>query len=202
VQCVVDDTVSRFGRLDLMFNNAGVGIAGEVRDLEPAHWRRVIDVNLWGTIAGTQAAYRVMLRQGHGHIVNIASLGGLIPFPSSVPYAATKHAVVGLSQSLRAEAQLLGVRVSAVCPAFVESGIYRNSIVVNAQREKVVAAIPFKLVPARVAAVKILDGVARNKAVIVFPWYGRVFWRLYRLHPALLAPMLRQMIADFRAARA
>src|SRR4029434_6628286 len=125
----------------------------------------------WGTIAGTHAAYRAMLRQGHGHIVNVASLGGLIPFPSSVPYAATKHAVVGLSQSLRAEARLLGVRVSVVCPAFVESAIYRDSVVVNAQREKVVPAIPFKLVPARVAAAKILDGVARNKAIIVFPWY-------------------------------
>jgi NAD(P)-dependent dehydrogenase (short-subunit alcohol dehydrogenase family) len=117
---LIDDVAARFGRLDYVFNNAGVSVTGDARDLELAHWRKVIDVNLMGVVHGTHAAYRVMTRQGHGHIVNIASLAGLIPLPTNVPYATSKHAVVGLSLSLRAEGAALGVRVSAVCPGFIE----------------------------------------------------------------------------------
>jgi NAD(P)-dependent dehydrogenase (short-subunit alcohol dehydrogenase family) len=201
VQRLIDATVAAHGGVDYMFNNAGIGIAGEMRDLALEHWRRVLEVNLWGTIAGTHAAYRAMLARRQGHIVNVASLGGLIPFPSGAPYAATKHAIVGLSLSLRAEAEPLGIRVSVVCPAYVESNIYHASAVVNAERDKIIAAIPFRLVPAAVAARKILDGVARNRGIIVFPWYARLFWRLHRLHAALLAPLLRRTVEDFHGAR-
>jgi short-subunit dehydrogenase len=198
---LIDEVVARFGRVDYLFNNAGLGVVGEVRDLELHHWRRVVDVNLWGTIAATHAAYRAMVRQGHGHIVNIASLAGLIGFPSNAPYAATKHALVGLSTSLRAEGEALGVKVSVACPGFVQSNIYQASPVVNAERAKVIAAIPFPLMPASQAASQILDGVARNKAIVVFPGYARLMWRLFRLHAGLLAPVLRKTIADFRNAR-
>jgi short-subunit dehydrogenase len=200
-QRLVDEVVGRFGRLDYLFNNAGLGVVGEVRDLELEHWRRVIDVNLWGTVAATHAAYRVMVRQGRGHIVNIASLAGLIGFPSNAPYTATKHALVGLSTALRAEGEALGVKVSVACPGFVQSNIYHASPMVNAERAKVLATIPFALMPADQAAKQILDGVARNRATIVFPGYARLMWRLFRLHAGLLAPVLRKTIADFRAAR-
>jgi NAD(P)-dependent dehydrogenase (short-subunit alcohol dehydrogenase family) len=200
VQRLVDEVVVRFGRLDYLFNNAGLGVVGEVRDLELEHWRRVVDVNLWGTIAATHAAYRVMVQQGSGHIVNIASLAGLVGFPSNAPYAATKHALVGLSTSLRAEGEALGVKVSVVCPGFVQSNIYRASPVVNAERAKVIETIPFALMPAERAANGILDGVARNRAIVVFPGYARLMY-LFRLHAGLLAPVLRKTIADFRAAR-
>jgi NAD(P)-dependent dehydrogenase (short-subunit alcohol dehydrogenase family) len=111
------------GRLDLLFNNAGIGIGGPVEELTPAHWERALDVNLRGVIHGVQAAYPLMLRQRFGHIVNTASLAGLLPFPLGVPYAMTKHAVVGLSVSLRCEAKTYGVRVSAVCPGVIDTPI-------------------------------------------------------------------------------
>src|SRR5690349_9167787 len=78
VQALVDETVRVHGRLDYMFNNAGIGVSGEVRDLTLDEWRTVIDINLMGVVYGVTAAFPVMIRQGAGHIVNIASLAGLI----------------------------------------------------------------------------------------------------------------------------
>jgi short-subunit dehydrogenase len=118
-----------------MFNNAGVGLVGEVRDLDLEHWQQLLSVNLWGAIYGTISAYQVMVQQGTGHIINVSSIAGLVPTPLGTPYATSKHALVGLSTSLRAEAAGLGVRVSVVCPAFVRTGIYDRNRYVGLRRE-------------------------------------------------------------------
>src|SRR5439155_13844601 len=86
-------------------------------------WHKVFDVNLRGVVNGVQAAYPVMLRQGFGHIVNTASVAGLLPTPTIVSYCAAKHAVVGLSTSLRVEAAEAGVRVSVLCPGAIKTPI-------------------------------------------------------------------------------
>src|SRR3954453_21480548 len=104
VQALVDDTVAEHGRLDLIFNNAGIGVGGDALELTVAHWDRIIDINLRGVVHGVQAAYPVMAREGSGSIVNPASMAGLTQTPFLAPYVATKHAVVGLSLSLREEA--------------------------------------------------------------------------------------------------
>jgi NAD(P)-dependent dehydrogenase (short-subunit alcohol dehydrogenase family) len=95
VHKLVQDTVSAHGRLDFMFNNAGIGISGEIRDLTLDDWRTVIDINLMGVIYGTTAAYAAMLEQRSGHIVNIASLAGLIFPPGLAPYDTAKAGVGG-----------------------------------------------------------------------------------------------------------
>ncbi len=111
VRSVVEDAHRTDGRLDLLFNNAGIGIGGAVEERALSHWEGAIDVNLRGVVHGVAAAYPLMLRQGHGHILNTASVAGLIPSPFLTPYATSKHAVVGLSLSLRAAAAH-GVRVN------------------------------------------------------------------------------------------
>ncbi|HSO75211.1 MAG TPA: SDR family NAD(P)-dependent oxidoreductase, partial [Blastocatellia bacterium] len=176
VQSLVDRVVAEHGRLDYMFNNAGIGVAGEVRDLSIDHWRRIVDINVWGVIYGTTSAYSVMVRQGFGHIVNTASLAGLIGYPTMTPYTTTKYAVVGLSTSLRAEARGLGVKVTAVCPGFIQTGIFDSSTTVRVSMADLVAQLPFKPIGAGKAAQVILRGVARNKAIVVFPLYGRLVW--------------------------
>ncbi len=201
VRAWVDDLAARHGRLDLMINNAGIAIGGDARDLELAHWRRVIDVNQMGVLHGCDAAYKLMARQGEGHIVNISSLSGLVPFPSNVPYGTTKFAVVGLSLGLRAEGEDLGVRVSAVCPGFVESNIYTASESLHVDSAALSADLPFRKVPTAVAAQKILRGIERNQAVIVFPGYARFVWWLFRLDARLLAPQGRDLIRKFRKLR-
>src|SRR3954470_22550620 len=96
VRSFVARVYERHGRLDFMFNNAGVSIGGPTHELDAAHWQRAIDVNLKGVVNGILAAYPRMVEQGFGHIVNTASVAGLAPAVMTAPYSTTKHAVVGL----------------------------------------------------------------------------------------------------------
>jgi NAD(P)-dependent dehydrogenase (short-subunit alcohol dehydrogenase family) len=201
IQELIDKTVSEHGRLDYMFNNAGISVGGEVRDMSLEHWRNVIDVNLLGVLYGTTKAYQVMIKQKFGHIVNTASAWGLTPAPLDASYCTSKHGVVGLSTSLRAEAADLGVKVSVVCPGLVQTEIWETSLILNAKREDALALIPLKMIKATRAAKAILLGVARNKAIIVFPLHARLMWWLYRIHPSILTPLNRKAVRDFRKIR-
>ena len=201
VKALVGEAAVEYGRLDYMFNNAGIGVGGEQRDMPGELWRRVVEVDLMGVVYGTAAAYSLMVRQGYGHIVNTSSMAGLIGMPTAVPYTAAKFGVVGLSTSLRAEAEELGVKVSVVCPGFVESNIFYTSTLLQVDREELLALPLPKKVPAPKAAETILKGVQRNRAIIVFPLLARLFWRLYRLSPSLMVPITRKMIRDFRTIR-
>ena len=196
---VIDDTVTVEGRLDYIFNNAGIAIAGEVRDLSIDHWRRTLDVNLDGVISGSILAYKVMARQGFGHIVNLSSVEGLIPFPLTVPYVTSKFAVLGLSKGLRVEGSDLGIKTSAVCPGFVSTAIFQVSELVGIDREKYMrlAAGPwerFSVTPEECARI-ILKGVTRNKAIIPVTLMIYVMWWLTRLRPTMV---LNKIIKDFR----
>jgi NAD(P)-dependent dehydrogenase (short-subunit alcohol dehydrogenase family) len=186
VRLAIEAAAGREGRLDLVFNNAGISISGEVLAMEAAHWQRIVDVNLWGVIHGVRAAYPLMVEQGFGHIVNTASLAGLLPGPLNVAYAATKHAVVGLSRSLRMEGAGRGVKVSVVCPGLVDTAIIRSGVNLEGPGEKVVARTGLRPYPAERAARQILRGVARNDAVIVFPLHAHVARWLWSLAPWIL----------------
>jgi NAD(P)-dependent dehydrogenase (short-subunit alcohol dehydrogenase family) len=201
VRQLIDETVAEHGQLDYMFNNAGIAIAGELRDLDLEHWARMLDVNLWGVIHGTSAAYRVMCAQGFGHIVNVASAGGLIPTPVLTTYAATKHAVVGLTTSLRVEAAGLGVKVSLVCPGLTQTGLVDTTQAVKVDLEGAFSKLPFVFMDPDDCARVILHGVLHNKGIITVSSHARLTWWLYRLHPSLLNPALFKMVDLVRASR-
>jgi NAD(P)-dependent dehydrogenase (short-subunit alcohol dehydrogenase family) len=198
---LVEETVRAHGRLDYMFNNAGIGVGGEVRDLTLEHWRKAIDINLWGVIYGVVAAYSAMLRQGSGHIVNTSSAAGLIGEPGLAAYSVTKSGVVALSTALRAEAESLGVRVSVVCPGFVDTAIYENAIGVKVDKDEFLAKLPVRVMSAAGAARAILRGIERNRAIIVFPFYARLLWWLTRIHPGALSLFHRRTLVNLRATR-
>lgn len=120
---VVADAVQQSGRIDFLFNNAGIGVGGEIDSYTLDDWNDVIDVNLRGVVHGIQAVYPIMIRQRSGHIVNTASMTGLMTNGSQASYAATKHAVVALSRTLRVEAERHNVRVSVLCPGVIRTPI-------------------------------------------------------------------------------
>jgi short-subunit dehydrogenase len=143
-----------------------------------------------------------MVKQGSGHIVNTASLAGLVPQPTSVPYTASKHAVVGLSNALRAEGADLGVRVSVVCPAFIRANMITEGSVVGVRVADLHARRNLALMPtADQAARAILNGVARNQEFIIYPFYARLLWWLTRLVPATPLFMRKKIVRDFRKLR-
>jgi NAD(P)-dependent dehydrogenase (short-subunit alcohol dehydrogenase family) len=182
----VSETAAEFGRLDYMFNNAGIASGGEMRDMDWDLWSRILDINLMGVIHGARAAYALMVEQGFGHIVNTASGAGLFPIAGSTPYVTTKHGVVGLSRSLRAEGADLGVKVSVVCPAMIETPIFEAAEYPNLDREKFLAGLPRFLMNDVKKAVKvILRGVARNRGIILDSGTCRFLWWTYRYLPAL-----------------
>jgi len=184
VQRLVADTAGEFGHLDYMFNNAALTASrGELCDLPCEAWLRAIDVNFLGVLYGTMAAYACMIRQGSGHIVNTASLAGLVGFPTSMPYGATKAAVVNLSMSLRMEAAARGIKVSVTCPGPVHADTDQHR----------------RLIGVNKAARQILTGVERNRAIIVFPWLARLLWWRYRLSPELVLPLGRKLVRSYRA---
>jgi NAD(P)-dependent dehydrogenase (short-subunit alcohol dehydrogenase family) len=191
---LIQATIKRTGRLDYLFNNAGIVIGGTVDLYGIADWNRVIDVNLCGVINGVQAAYSIMLAQGFGHIVNTASMAGLMPGPGNVVYTTTKHAVVGLSTSLRAEAASRGVRVSVICPGVIRTPILKGGgrfgkILgdLSPDQEQRMAEIfeRFRPMPSNIFAAKVLNAVARNKAIIIVPSWWKVFWWTHRFFPVI-----------------
>jgi len=202
VQALVEQIASEHGRLDYMFNNAGIAIGGEVRDMDWEHWQRILGVNLWGVIHGTTAAYRVMTSQGFGHIVNTASVAGLIPTPMLTAYGTTKHAVVGLSTSLRVEAEEYGVKVSAVCPGFIHTNLFDAATYVTVPPDAARTYISsLTMTDATDCARAILRGVVRNQALIVVTGFAHCVWRLQRFNPVLVLPVVRKMARDFRASK-
>ncbi|NEW05068.1 SDR family oxidoreductase [Paenibacillus sp. SYP-B3998] len=123
IEQAVADIMSRYGRMDVLINNAGFAVGGYVEDVPMDAWRLQIETNVFGVIAASKAVLPHMRLQGSGCIVNVSSVSGLSAFPGYAPYSASKFAVEGFSESLRLEMKPFGVRV-----VLVEPGAYSTDI--------------------------------------------------------------------------
>lgn len=113
----VKQTLEKFGQIDVLVNNAGIGYFGAIEESEEAEIRRMFEINFFGLANMTKAVLPVMRKQRSGHIVNVASIGGLVGFPAVGFYNATKFAVDGFSESLSKETAPLGIKVTVVAPS-------------------------------------------------------------------------------------
>jgi NAD(P)-dependent dehydrogenase (short-subunit alcohol dehydrogenase family) len=129
VKALRESVEAQLGPVDLLFNNAGVGGGGLSWQMEHSTWQWVLGVNLWGVIHGIEVFVPGMVERGSGHIVNTASLAGLIVAPGMGPYTASKHAVVGISETLLRDFQTVGspVGVSVLCPGMVRTKIAESA---------------------------------------------------------------------------
>jgi NAD(P)-dependent dehydrogenase (short-subunit alcohol dehydrogenase family) len=125
VEALRDAALERFGAVHLVHNNAGIGLGGPIWEITEEDWRWILGVNLWGVIHGVATFTPLLLEQGEGHIVNTASIAGLIVAPFLGPYNATKQAVVAISETLFKDLQTVAapVGVSVLCPGFVQTRI-------------------------------------------------------------------------------
>jgi NADP-dependent 3-hydroxy acid dehydrogenase YdfG len=202
VQGVVEDLVRRHGRIDLLFNNAGIQVGGEHHEVGLDAGMRMVDININGVLHGIEAAYPAMIAAGSGHIINTASVAGLTPVPLGALYSATKHFVVGLSTSLRSEAADLGVNVSVVCPGPMSTPFW-DAPTVGYDQDKLMKTFAFRdqADPIECAAAT-LDAVARNQALIeVGGPTGRIAWRAHRVSPNGYLAASKIIMRSFRGNR-
>jgi len=169
----VGEAVKQSGRIDYLFNNAGIGVGGEIDSYTLDDWNDVFDVNLRGVVHGIQAVYPIMIQQHSGHIVNTASMAGLVAAAGAANYTASKHAVVALSKALRLEAERHGVQVSVLCPGAIRTPILaggkygRYDGVSDEQLLKFWEA--FRPMAPEKFAERALRAVLRGDAIIVVP---------------------------------
>lgn len=186
----VNQVVSQSGKLDMLFNNAGIGYGCDSVELTHKHYDRYIDINIRGVTNGISIVYPMMAKQGHGTIVNTASVGGLLPSAIMSPYAMTKHAVVGLSESLRLEAKFKGVNIITLCPGAVNTPIFDStgpsdlpqvqaSDLRRFTREADTSCTP------EVFASNALNDIERNKTLIIYPKLMRIAVWIFRHFPSL-----------------
>ncbi len=191
---LVNSVYDSYGRLDLMINNAGIWAIGYAHELTLDYWEQIYDTNVRGVLHGVLAAYPIMIKQGHGQIANTASLAGLLPSPLLGPYTMTKHAVVGLTMSVRLEAQAHGVRVNVICPGLIETPILDKGnppglrpaphVFADARRLMGHATHSAPYPVARLAR-EVLSDLDNDRAIIVRPSSARWLWWLYRLSPRI-----------------
>ncbi len=206
-QCV-DFIFKKFGRIDCFFNNVGIGVSGEVEEIPLEVWNRIIDINIRGVVNGIERVYPIMVEQGFGTIVNTASLAGLSPSPLLTPYSMTKHAIVGLSKSLRIEASAKGVQVNVICPAAIETPL------IDADNPTDLPPVPWKpnvrrflskLSGKPYAADKMAEDVfialKKNVGIIVLPSRAKMIWKLDRLFPKMIAKKIEKVVNEERQER-
>jgi NAD(P)-dependent dehydrogenase (short-subunit alcohol dehydrogenase family) len=184
------------GAVDVLHNNAGIGHAGYVEETTLEDWRRVIEVNLMGTIHGVHAFVPRMLRQGRpAHIVNTASMAGLVASAELVPYTTSKFAVVGLSEALNAELASKGIRVTAICPGLIDTRIvrdatYRGEFARDAQR--VQDYYRRRGVSPDVVAKAVVRALRRKPVIQPVPYsHVMVPWIVKRISPRAAQPIAR-----------
>ncbi|MFW9922249.1 MAG: SDR family NAD(P)-dependent oxidoreductase [Candidatus Thorarchaeota archaeon] len=196
IKSLIDDAFTEFGRIDFLFNNAGVSLNGEFKDTTYDHWRKIIDINLWGVIHGSHHVYHIMMKQGFGQIINTASLAGLIPGGLTISYSTSKYAVVGFTLSLRSEAGFYGIKVNALCPGFIRTNIQATTpIVTDYMKSEKNRSMGSNFGPTPEKCVKkIMRGVKRNKAIIISPGLHKIFWILNRFFPLFNVKMFTKVI--------
>jgi 15-hydroxyprostaglandin dehydrogenase (NAD) len=159
--------VEHWGRLDIVYNNAGIGERAPLFEDEANEWERVVDINLGAVINGTRIAVREMKRGRRGGvIINTASMGGLLPMPTSPVYAATKAGVVNFSRSLAYLAEEANIRVNAICPTFTETPLIASMD--PARRAAAEAAVGGVLQPEDIAngVVELVEDDSRAGAIM------------------------------------
>lgn len=191
VERAVAETVRAFGRLDVLVNNAGIIQVGPYAHMDTADFEAAMRTHFWGPLYATLAALPHLRGRG-GRIVNIASIGGKVAVPHLAPYSASKFALVGLSDALRAELAREGVRVTTVCPWLTRTGSYRN-VSVKGQHALELTwfalsdSLPLVSMSGERAARCIVEATRRGAPRLVLAPHGRAAVAAEALFPGFVA---------------
>ena len=192
VEALFAQTLAHFGRLDILVNNAATGIVGPLEAVPFPAAQALFETNFFGTFHCCQAILPHFRRQGHGHIVNVASLAGLRGLPNAV-YAASKAAVIGMSESLRLEVAAQNIHVTLVCPGRVRAT--DTDFFNTAQRfgDAKLSDSPSELT-ADAVATALLDATAKRRRLVILPFHARLLYILNKFFPHLADRILYKYV--------
>lgn len=177
------------GPPDILINNAGFAIFDTIADARPDDIRSMLDTNYLGAVNCTQAVLPAMLQRGHGAVVNVASIVGIMGFAGMGAYCATKFALVGFSEALRSEVIARGIRVSLVCPGTTDTEFFDTAL-----REKSPAAERLIMaVPAERVARAVMRAIRGGSARIIVPWPAAIYMRFKEIMPGPAHFMMRKV---------
>lgn len=184
VQAAADWLQEHWGGVDLVYNNAGVAAAGPAADLALEDWQWILDINVLGVVRGCKTFVPLFKQQGHGHVVNIASMAGLVHPPRMASYCAAKAAVVALSESLYFELAPANIAVSVVCPSFFRSPLIDGGRFADAQTKGEAQRFFAQAThSAETIAERVFRGVTRRDFQILTDAEGRAALGLKRWAP-------------------
>jgi short-subunit dehydrogenase len=195
VQRTLREVVERFGRVDVLVNNAGVIQVGPQETMRVSDYQEAMDTHFFGPLFLVQAVLPGMRQRREGRIVNISSVGGKVPTPHLLPYVASKFALVGWSEGLHAEVRQDGIVVTTVCPGLMRTGSPRHVAVKGDHQAeyagfKVLDSLPYFSMNAGAAARAIVRGCELGKPELILTGRARTGARLHGLAPGLLSELL------------
>jgi NAD(P)-dependent dehydrogenase (short-subunit alcohol dehydrogenase family) len=191
------EVLARFGHVDLLVNNAGIGVIAGFLETTAEDWQRLIGINVMGVVNGNTAFLPSMIEHGGGHVVNVSSAAGTLANPALSAYSLTKFAVFGHSEALRMELKQHGIGVTAVCPGVINTAITATSPIrgkeAGERREKLSSLYAKRGYTADRVAENILKAVDDNKAVAPIAAEAHLMYGLSRAIPPLARWMGLQM---------
>jgi NAD(P)-dependent dehydrogenase (short-subunit alcohol dehydrogenase family) len=195
LEALMDAVAERWGRIDVLVNNAGIIQVGPVDTMTLEDFQQAMATNFWATLHGTRAVLPIMRSQGGGRIVNIASIGGKVSVPHLLPYSASKFALVGLSEGLRSELGRDGILVTTVCPGLMRTGSPRHATFKGRHRAEyawfsIADSLPGISMDVARAARQIVRACRDGVAEVVLSAPAKVTARIHALAPGLVAGVL------------
>lgn len=196
VKRCIQHTVDRFGSLDVLVNNAGVIQVGPLATMTEQDFRDAMEINFWGPFHATFEALPFLKKSHQGRIVNISSIGGKLAMPHLLPYTASKFALTGLSEGMRAELLEDGVKVTTVCPGLMRTGSPRNATFKGTKAASeyewfsVGDSLPLFTLSAHRAARLIVQACRRGESEVVLAWYAKLATYAHGLFPGLTSSIL------------
>ncbi len=188
---VIEGALERFGRIDILINNAGIGLYAPAWSAPMEDVRRMFELNFFAPLEMTQLAVAVMRRQRQGTIVNVGSIAGKVTLPWFTLYSASKYALGSLTDGLRMELKRDGIHAIAVCPGYVETG-FQEHVLAGKPPSAVRRSRTFKITAGQCADA-IARGVERNARTVVTPRAGWLFIMMERLLPGIVDAQMTRL---------
>lgn len=186
--------MARFGRIDVLYNNAGISQRGSVNDSDMAVFRQLLEVNFFGVIALTKAVLPIMLKQNNGQIAVTSSVSGKLGTPMRSGYCASKHAIHGFFDSLRAEVWKNNISITLVCPGYIHTDISKNALSTDGSKHGQMDQNQANGMPVEVAAQKIVKAIATKKNEVYMGGVEILGVYLKRFFPRILSKILRNQM--------